>query len=60
MVNYHEKKRLNMPKNLNATIDDHDSQRDKNPSATAEEQVIDSIVGHDKNGEDWKYLMRWY
>ena len=60
MVSYNEMKRRTMPKNLDTTIVDRESQIEKTPNVIAEEHVLDSIVDHKKKGENWKYLIRWY
>ena len=60
VFNYHKKKRLNMPKILNTTIDDRETNIEETPNYMAEEEhVIDSIVNHDKKGENWTYLNHW-
>ena len=48
MVSYNEFKWLNIPMNLDETIDDRDIQNDRAPSETAELQVIDRILDHCK------------
>ena len=54
------RKWLNMPENLEPTIEDRETYIDKTPKAKAEEHVIDIIVHNDRKGEKWAYLINWY
>ena len=49
-----------MPKNLDATIYDRETNMDKTPNQMAEEHVINSIVNHDKKRYNWTKIICWY
>ena len=59
VVQYHARKRLGMPNNIDTTIADREA-TNKTPTGMAEQHVIGTILNHDNKKGNWTYLVRWY